>query len=355
MAEERIVVNDPRVHAEGVFFGLPEEEYHAALALSASGVKQLRVSPLAWWMGSPLNPNRDETDTETEAKKIGKAYHSRIVEGAEVFRARYAPELDPADFPDALRTIADLTEALQRFDVKVKSGTRKPEMIKWLLACDPTAQIWDLIERSHAEANLGKVMLNAPLIDRIESAAAMIECHPQLHKAFQDGMPEVSIFWRDGASGVPCKARLDYLKPRAIIDLKTFELRDIEPNRAIARAVATYKYHVQACFYRWAADAIPGLLDDKKVSGQCDPKFVRELHDAHEKTFMFVWQAKGIAPVVYGKVLGRGIVMDLGDHAIGDALLKWKYAWAKFGTEPWLEYTEIETFQDSDFPSWIAD
>src|SRR3546814_14526079 len=51
---------------------------------------------------------------------------------------------------------------------------------------------------------------------------SMIEKHPDLSKAFSGGHPEVSIFWQDEQTGISCKARLDYLKARAIVDLKTF-------------------------------------------------------------------------------------------------------------------------------------
>lgn len=354
MPADQVIVDHPQVHPPGIFFGCSEDEYHNALALSAGGVKQLRVSPLAWWVNSPLNPDRPD-DEETEAKKIGKAYHARIVEGRKAFEARYAAALDPAEYPNALRTNADLATALSRYPVKVKSGARKADLIEHLLALDPKAVIWEVIERDHAALHEGKILLDADLVKRIESAAHMIETHPQLGKAFSGGMPEVSVFWFD-ESGVPCKARFDYLKSRAIIDLKTFELRDIPPDKAIARAVATYRYHIQAAFYLRAAFELPKLIAARQVTGNCDPALLDRLREDDEaKTFLFIWQAKGMAPLVKGKILEPGIVLDMGSMAVEDALFKWARGWQTWHTDPWIEVSEIESFSDAEFPPWIAD
>ena len=46
--------------------------------------------------------------------------------------------------------------------------------------------------------------------------------HQAAARAMTGGYSEVSIFWIDPGSGVRLKARLDYLKVKAIVDLKTF-------------------------------------------------------------------------------------------------------------------------------------
>lgn len=352
MQGEQLVVDHPLVHSPGVFFGLSEEEYHNALALSSGGIKQLRVSTYSWWTNSPLNPERP-LDEETEAKKIGKAYHTRILEGRKAFLTRYAAALDPAEYADALRTNFELSDRIVQLGGKPKSGARKSDLVAQLIAMEPMAQIWDRIERDHAEVHQGKILLDAPLVKRIEAAAQMIETHAQLGKAFTDGMPEVSVFWFDG--GVPCKARFDFLKAKAVIDLKTFELRDFPPDKAIARAVANYRYHIQSAFYLRAATWLPHFIVEKQVFGDCDPRLLQAFATPEERTFLFVFQAKGQAPLVKGKVLGPGIVMDLAKNAIEDALIKWAHAWRTWHFDPWIEPTEIETFSDSEFPPWIGD
>src|SRR5438477_7932182 len=97
-----VSVEHPRVTEPGIYFGMREEEYHRAFALSATGIKHLRISPLDFWARSPLNAER--IAEESEARIIGRAYHKRIIEGQRAFEARYAAELDPAEYPEALRT-----------------------------------------------------------------------------------------------------------------------------------------------------------------------------------------------------------------------------------------------------------
>lgn len=351
MADERIVVDHPLVHAPGIFFGLPESDYHQALALSATGIKALRLDPMAWWEQSPLNPNRQ--NEETPAMKIGKAFHARIVEGPEVFGRRYAALLDPDAHPHALRTNAQLTEALNAYSVRAPTRAVKADLIRMLLTVEPTAVIWDELARQHAQTHEGKIFLEPDLIAQIERAAGRVEAHPELSRAFADGAAEVSVFWID-ESGIPCKARFDYLKPRAIVDLKSFALRDTLPDKAIVQAVARYKYHIQADFYLRAAAQLPRLAEQGLVAGDHDPAFLEAVINEDDKTFLFVWQANG-APYLAGKILGPGIILDLGHFAVEDALLRWADAWQRWGTAEWNQIHPISRFADEEFPPWIND
>ena len=351
MADERIVVDHPLVHPSGIFFGLPEEQYHAALALSATGIKALRIDQMAWWAQSPLNPDRK--DEETTAMKIGKAFHARIVEGFEVFAQRYAAVLEPEAYPDALRTVSDLTKALARHHDRPRSGALKADIIRQLLVLEPDAQIWDEMVRRHAEIHANRILLDASLIEQIERAAGRIEDHPQLGRAFKDGAAEVSVFWVDEDTGVPCKSRFDYLKPRAITDLKSFTLRDVLPEKAIVQAVARYKYHLQAAFYLRAAEQLPRLVADGLVAGDHDPQFLAEVVEG-PKTFLFVFQAVG-EPLLLGRVMPPGIVLDMGHALVEDALLRWADAWRTWRTAEWNQIHEIAAFADSEFPPWLND
>lgn len=329
-----ITVDDPLVHDAGVFFGLPDEEYHAALALSATGIKSLRVSTLDWWMRSPLNPEPHE-EPSTIQQAIGTASHKRILEGSEAFYEQYAPTLERDAYPDALETNEDLMLAIiGAGGPKPRSTMRKAELIDMLRSFVPDALIWQDLQSEHGQRNAGKTLLRQEQINQIEIAAAMIERHPDLGRAFRDGAPEVSIFWTDEATGVPCKARLDYLKPRLIVDLKTFSNPyGMSIDKAIARAMANYRYHVQAAWYLEAAKVYEG-----------------------NKEFLFVFQQQGIAPVARGKLFGPGLVLDIANQEIEQAKLTWARCWEHFGPdEPWLDTTGITQFADEDFPAYIGD
>jgi len=59
----------------------------------------------------------------------------------------------------------------------------------------------------------GLEILKPDVMREVRQAAASITLNPHLARAFQGGIPEVSVFWVDDY-GIPCKCRLDWLKPR---------------------------------------------------------------------------------------------------------------------------------------------
>lgn len=351
------VVDHPLVHADGVYFGLEEEEYHGALALSQSGLKYLRQSTLDFWTRSPLNPYL-VPDESSFARILGRAYHKRIIEGRAAFDAAYAPELDPAEYPTALKTVEEIRRALIAAGgpEKGSKSLRKGELVEMLLEYAPAAVVWDRLLEEHNRQYERRTQIAARLLYQIEIAAAMIERHPQLAKAFSGGAPEVSIFWRDRLTGTPCKARLDYWKPKAIIDLKSFDNTIGLPIRkAIARAVAMYRYHLQAAFYLRAVSEGRRLIKDGKVYGEVAADLVAALARPHEMTWLWVWQQKGPAPLARGMVLGRGTVLDIGRQEIEEAMHIFARCWKTFGAEPWVDIVDIDTFDDTEFPAFIAD
>lgn len=348
MPRSEIIIREP-----GVYFGLPEADYHASFALSTSGVRWLRVSTLDFWARSPLNESRE--DEESEAMALGKAYHKRIVEGRAAFDACYAAALDPADYPDALRTMDELREAAKALGIK--AGGTKPELIARIIEADPAVQIWDDLVAQHARDNEGKTLLTATTIRRIEIAAAMIEKHPQLCKAFTGGMPEVSIFWTDEETGAPMKARLDYLKPKAIVDLKTFGNQMGKPiDRAIAASVASGKYHIQCATYHEAVAKAVEHINAGRVFGDVDKDYLRAVAKASERTFMFVFQQTGIAPVARGKVLpDNSLTFRVGQTELEEAKRKFAECWKRFGKDPWVDESEIGVFDDTEFPTYLVE
>ena len=338
----------------GIYFGLPEDHYHAAHALSASGIKWLRVSPLDFWARSSMNPDREPDGEDSFAKLVGKAYHKRIAEGRDAFTALYAPALDERDYPNAIHTIDDIKEALGNVGVKPK-GKVKADFIAQLAAADPGVRVWDDLVEHHAFQHQGKTLLPADLIRRIEVSAAMIEKHPQLGKAFTGGYPEVSIFWTDPEYGVPMKARLDYLKRAAVVDLKTFENMNGMPiDKAIARTIASYKYHIQARHYLDAVQEAKRLIRDGRVFGEVDPAFLDALAKSDGHTFMFVFQQKGVAPIARGVIL-PSLTLDLGRMEIDNAKRSYADCRDRFGADPWVDAGDIREFDSTEFPAYLAD
>jgi hypothetical protein len=341
----------------GIYFGLPEDDYHAHPALSASGIKNLMVSPLDFWARSWMNPNpREESDSF--AMKLGTAFHKRILEGREAFYRLYGPSLDAADFPTALKTNDDLKAALEVVGIKATAKDKKPDLIRKLEEADPSAVIWESVLAAHEEKYAGRILLSSNIIASIETSAAMIEKHPQLCKCFTGGYPEVSVLWTAPETGVPMKSRLDYLKVLAIADLKTFSNPYMKPvDRAIAGAMASGKYHVQTAVYFQAAEHAAEHIKAGRVFGEADKDWLARFAaaDHSQRQFVFVFQQTGIAPVARGKVLPRGLVYECGAIAMRDAQFKFAEFLERYGTNIWVDATEIVPFDDAEFPAYMVE
>lgn len=94
----------------------------------------------------------------------------------------------------------------------------------------------------------------------IERLAAAARCHPRLSRWLADpqAQREVSAFWTDAHTGLPCKARADlYLPGSLLVDLKTTSCGTSERFRKDA---FRYDYDRQLVFYLQAFQAPEALL-----------------------------------------------------------------------------------------------
>jgi hypothetical protein len=335
--------------ADGVYFGLDAETYHRVPALSASGIKNLLISGPDFWYRCPwLNPNYEDEETDTVARIAGRAYHKRILEGREAFRSAYAGTFHAPK--DVLETVEEMKEALANVAVALPSKAKKADYIAAVREHLPSAPILDDLRQQHMEIHEGKEFISPELIAKIEVAAAMIEKHPAIGKCFSGGYPEVTVLWSQ--DDIRFKARFDYLKPRAIIDLKTFANFLNKPiDSAIYSAMASGKYHIQAAFYMRAFEA----AQRQPHWYGCDLAFRSEHKKCAEPGFYFVWQAKGVAPLVRGKKFTRGSLWSCGEVAIEEAIKRFRENVAQFGELPWVDMSPIEDFQDDQFPAYTTE
>lgn len=103
----------------------------------------------------------------------------------------------------------------------------------------------------------GAEILTAEEYSTVEHVAAAVQAHPAARALLAEGRAEEVITWTDEATGLPCKARLDLLAPRFVLDLKTTRMPTLW---RIASDAAGYRHHGQLAFYfdgAIAARAIP--------------------------------------------------------------------------------------------------
>ncbi|WP_321792796.1 PD-(D/E)XK nuclease-like domain-containing protein [Caballeronia sp. J97] len=181
---------------------LPATEDHAIEALSASGISKLLRSPAHYHVW------RTAARAQTPAMAFGTIVHALVLE------------------PHRAPPVA-ITPACER-----RSSIDKA--------------IW-----ADFEANLnGRVPMKQDEYDRALRVRDAVWTSAGARVLLKDVVSEVSIFWRDTQFDIPCKARLDALRPdHGVIDRKT--TADATPD-AFARSVANFSYHAQAAHY-WRA------------------------------------------------------------------------------------------------------
>jgi hypothetical protein len=336
----------------GVYFGLPESDYLADPALSNSGIQNLRVSPLTYWVNSPLNPAFEPE--ETDAKSTGRAFHKRILEGKAAFDAAYAPELDKADYPDALKSGEELRAKCQELGLP-KSGTLA-ELVKRIRAVDPEVELWHELEAEWLSRHGDKEFLPVRTIQQIELAAGAVEANPATAELLRGGYPEVSIFWIDPQTGVRIKARIDYLTFAAIVDLKTFSNSMGRPlGQAVVHSMANYGYGIQAVTYMEAVRAALELVRVGLVFGEVDRGWLDRFLRVADRRFVFVFQETGRVPNVAMKEFNRNTnFYDITKFQYEAAVHRYKECTDRWGFDkPWMEAATIELLQDEDFPLWV--
>ena len=193
-------------------------DYHAMRALSASGAWVLAEECAAKFLWrSPWNPlHQPEERTDFD---IGVAAHLAVLE----------PERQ-----------AQSIVVIEAGDYRTSSAREA---------------------RDAARAD-GKVPLLPYQYDIVGAVAGSIRAHPIASQAFHGGEAEVTLIWHDRGTGVPCKARPDYLPAhgRWIVDLKTAASANPRSWRDQAFRLG---YHARAAWYLDGAEAVLGQVPEE--------------------------------------------------------------------------------------------
>jgi hypothetical protein len=210
--------------ADGVYVELSEDRYFKQRALGSTDLADLWLLEEGWWWKSPNNPWW-KADQSTVAKLFGSAAHVLLLEGPDVFKARYAVEPDPRHFPELLTTWPELFSALESVDAPgLRSNLKKQQLVDLAKVYLPGRHVWDdIVARfKRKAANLKTVSAQDNWELQVMLAAAMDD--PDMRSVVTaDGgvrLPEVSVFWTL-ADGVRLRFRFDSLLPTVNADLKT--------------------------------------------------------------------------------------------------------------------------------------
>ena len=187
----------------GIHDGVPEATYFGDPALSASGAKTLLRNParFQWEQANPPAPK--------DAFDVGHAAHSPVL--------GVGQPMKPVDASDWR------TKAAQA-------------------------------ERDEIRAE-GAIPLLRKDFEAVLAMAAAIDRHKLARSVLTSGKPEQTLVWDDEPTGTRLRARLDWLRPNAVVDLKT--ARDGNPA-GFDRDAANYGYHISAAHYVAGVEALTG-------------------------------------------------------------------------------------------------
>lgn len=323
----------------GVYFNMPFDHYLDIRALNSGGIKDLMISETNYCQNSWMNIWGDlEEDDDTKAKRDGRAYHKRILEGHAAFYDAYAPAFVLEDSSDVMMTNKDMEDYLKRLGVKGYSGKKSEQLVAMVLDKNPAAKIKAQLEASYRAAHPGKEFLDEKTLRYIELINKMVTCHPDLKTWFAGGKAEVSVVF--DFQGCRFKVRFDYMKIRYICDLKTFaNQRRRSIARAVEQAVESNGYWIQAALYLLGADAAQALIKAGAVHGFAgDKDWLVDYAKTPVEEFRFAFLQKGNAPAVQPAIFDR-VDRGYGEglNEVLKAIDKFRRGLKLYGTDqPWL-------------------
>lgn len=198
----------------GVYEGVDFDEYRSWAAVNNSSLGPMRHSPAHYH--AALQSVREETP----ALRFGTLCH--------------AAKLEPLIVLERYTVMPDLTDGLRKDDGTEYSNPRASKAYKERVAA------W-------RQANANKQEISQAEFDDLIGISRALDDDARAHEWLRaDGSAEVSIVWRDPATGLMCKGRIDKLlqASRMAVDLKT--TRD---GSDFERSMAKFGYARQAAFY----------------------------------------------------------------------------------------------------------
>lgn len=240
----------------GIHLDMPEETYHRLPYLSSGVIRAFGRSPMDAWTAGGWNYEHDEP---TRAQRAGSARHCLILEGREALERKFCPRPTDADYPDALRTIPEIKDALRQFDVKLTGD--KSELIDRLTetckeAGRPAPEIADVLVRKASEENRGKTFVER---DDWDEMLAQDKLFGGDYGVPRPGLPEVTLIW--DMEGVRCKARIDWLAANEFWDVKNFNnSRGRELEDCITSKICYEGIHIQMVWYSIGIREVPKVI-----------------------------------------------------------------------------------------------
>jgi hypothetical protein len=264
-----------------------------------------------------MNPDRKAR--RSRALDRGQAMHCLVLDGDHEFARRY--------MRGAVHT-EDMTPA------EKGAETKKANMIA---------------------AKTGREALYSDDYDRIITARKIIELNPDTATAFRGGFSEVTVIWE--RDGIRLKARIDYLKPTGIGDLKGADnIYDQPFDEVCLAAIRNYRYDMQAALYLEGRDMIEGYFSDGAVYGDHDHDLLRKVASQRGIGWQWVFfcQGKGPPDAASFKMLHGNDMLENAKLHVELALARYTRFRAEFGTDQWFLVSPVKNLTLGMMPPYWA-
>lgn len=356
------------IHEPGIYFGMPEAEYHADESLSTSGIKKLIQDPEEFWDASSMNPAPPAREVKDHLAR-GTLWHCRILEPENFYNkyaaARHLMEGFDDEF-ETLETVSDMQAWMTRNNFAYKKSSKKDELAGlcayyWktygAAACSTMPYLIDWEKAAFQAENPGKTLIwSREIWESMLAAEAAIKAHPYFSRVFEGGMSEVSIFWVDPESKIPMKCRVDKLKERVILDYKTMNVkRNKSAKDAALGAIKWEHYDIQTAVYTIGVAHAVNMINDGTgvIWGDVPGPFIDEFRRTPEKPFGFVFQKEDRPYTVRGlKVVRKGgdtfNVFGAGLFYMQQGIQLYQEYKARYGEARWVEPSGMEEIRDDE-------
>ena len=275
---------------EGIYFNLSADDYFALPYFSRSLAQKVNFSgkEAEYYIKNPTK--------ETPAMALGTAIHSMFLE-PEDFAETYVKAPSLADYAEkkVIQTVEDLKPYLEAFGLK-KSGKKEDliDSLREYLNPDEVV-IWDDIKQNFERKifSENKKVLSDEDFRILTEMRETLNSYKELPTALENGRAEVTIVWKDRETGIMCKCRLDYVQPQAVIDIKSYSVKDFNTpllDQLRKKTIFSF-YNLQYAIYAEAlATAIKAVNEGRaQIYGEEDQEFIKSFLKNSRKQFYILY------------------------------------------------------------------
>jgi hypothetical protein len=356
---------------DGVHFGLDEEAYHADPALGSGDHKAILINPVQWRFAKSPELREalglgDSAATLKERERMGVKAAGRafgtavdlLVTQPDRFVSTYVEEPDQPE--GLLFTKEQIREALGPLCTLPRTAaTSDYEALARMYGIGPLGSDWPAMKAELCEGKTTlsrRWMATLRLIDRLLDTPRNDYGGQSIRQAvLANGQSQVSVFWTD-PDGVRCKCRFDYLRIKAVIDVKTFAAAEgVEIVEAFWNAISRFAYDMQAAHYLEGRAAIHDLVAQGRVFGDHDPDWIARVaayRDAPQWSWVTI-QTVGM-PEVDLMNFGADQIAAAAAEQVKLARAKYREHMDRFGPDaPWVSLRGPITLGDMSAPNPI--